>query len=169
MDILSHGLWGGVSVGRKSKKSFWTAFTFGVFPDAFAFGLPISHLLFSMITGGPADFMRGPEDGYANIPSYVFSLYNISHSLVIFLSIFLIVWAIRKKPMWEMGAWGFHVLLDIFTHSDKFFPTPFLWPLSSYTFDGISWGQPMIFFPNVVLLALLYSSWWYIRRKNRVV
>jgi len=43
---------GGVAVGRKSKKSFWTAFAFGVFPDVFAFGLPFSHLLFSILNGG---------------------------------------------------------------------------------------------------------------------
>ncbi|OGZ07117.1 MAG: hypothetical protein A2942_01410 [Candidatus Lloydbacteria bacterium RIFCSPLOWO2_01_FULL_50_20] len=168
MDILSHGLWGGIALGRKNKKSFWTAFSFGMLPDLFAFGLPISHLLFSMITGGEADFIRGPEDGYANIPSYVFSLYDISHSLVVFTFVFLLVWMIRKKPLWEMGAWGLHIVMDIFSHSDAFFPTPFLWPVSDFYFNGMSWGQPTIFFPNIILLTAAYSYWWYRHRKISV-
>jgi len=167
MDILSHGLYGGITLGRKSKRSFWTAFFYGIFPDAFAFGLPISHLLFSMITGGEADFIRGPEDGYRNIPTYVFSLYDISHSLVIFTAMFLLVSAIRRRPPWEMLAWGLHIVMDIFTHSDRFFPTPFLWPLSDFYVNGISWGSPAIFIPNVTLLAIAYGYWWYTRRKSR--
>jgi len=166
MDIFSHGLYGGAVFGRKSKKSFWTAFLFGIFPDVFAFGLPISHLLFSLLVGGQADFIRGPEDGYANIPSYVFTLYDISHSFVIFIALFFLVWVIRKKPLLVMLAWGLHIVMDIFTHSDAFFPTPFLWPLSDYYFSGIGWGQPVIFFPNVTVLALLYSYWWYRNRKT---
>jgi hypothetical protein len=165
MDIFSHGLWGGVTVGRKNKQSFWTAFTFGIFPDAFAFGIPFSHLLFSLIAGGQQDIMIRPGVGHADIPAYVFTLYDISHSLVIFTAAFLLVWAIRKKPLWEMCAWGFHIVLDIFTHSDKFFPTPFLWPVSDFHVNGHSWGTPEIFFPNVALLAILYGYWWWKRRK----
>lgn len=167
MDILSHGLWGAATVGRKSKKSFWTAFSFGMLPDVFAFGIPVSHLLFSMITGGEAEFMRGPEDGYANIPAYVFQLYSISHSLVIFTAVFLLVWAIRKKPIWEMSAWGLHIVMDIFTHSDAFFPTPFLWPVSDFYVNGMSWGEPLIFIPNMAILILVYGYWWHLRRKRK--
>lgn len=166
MDIFSHGLYGGVAFGRKSKKGFWTAFLFGIFPDAFAFGLPMSHLLLSLLAGGEAEFIREPEGGYANIPQYVFTLYDISHSLVIFTAIFLLVWAIRKRPLLEMGAWGLHIVMDIFTHSDAFFPTPFLWPFSDFTFNGISWGQPSIFIPNVTLLVIAYGYWWYRRGKT---
>ncbi len=169
MDILSHGLWGAATLGRKNKKSFWTAFLFGIFPDAFAFGLPISHLFFSMLSGQTADFIRTPNEGYANIPSYVFTLYDISHSLVIFTVLFLLVWAIRKRPLWEMLAWGLHIVMDIFTHSDIFFPTPFLWPISSFHVNGYSWGHPVIFFPNITLLAILYGFWWYQHRKATTI
>lgn len=166
MDILSHGLYGGAALGRKRRADFWLAFFFGIMPDLFAFGLPISHLLFSTLSGEQVDFTRTPDEGYRDIPAYVFSLYNISHSLVVFLATFLLIWLIRKKPLWEMGAWGLHVVMDIATHSERFFPTPFLWPLSDYTFSGISWGEPIIFFPNLILLAVIYGYWWYARRKR---
>ena len=168
MDIFSHGLYGGVTVGRGSKQSYWTAFFFGVFPDVFAFGIPISHLLFSLLSGGNAEIFHSPEDSHASIPSYVFSLYNISHSLIIFILIFGLVWFFRKKPFWEMSAWGLHIVVDIFTHSEKFFPTPFLWPVSDFYVNGHSWGSPEVFIPNVLCLAILYGAWWHQRKKVRM-
>jgi hypothetical protein len=33
MDVISHGLWGGVAFGRKNKKYFWWSFGFGIMPD----------------------------------------------------------------------------------------------------------------------------------------
>lgn len=167
MDIFSHGLWGGVAFGRKSRLSFWTAFLFGVLPDFLAFGPLFIWLIIEWVFLGGSTSHPEPGNGYANIPHYVFSVYNVTHSLIMFLSAFLLVWVIRKKPMWEMSAWGFHVLLDIFTHDKLFFPTPFLWPISDYNFSGVSWGHPIIFFPNVILLTCLYTFWWYKRRKMR--
>ena len=46
MDIISHGLWGGITVGRRSGRSFWTAFCFGVAPDLFAFGPMFANRMF---------------------------------------------------------------------------------------------------------------------------
>ncbi len=164
MDILSHGLYGGVLVGRKSRKSFWTATFFGVAPDLFSFGIFTASIWLG--------YASGPDWGDHHpdmtlIPEYVHTLYNVTHSLVVFSVVFFAVWAIRRKPTWEMFAWGFHVVLDIFTHSFAFFPTPFLWPISDYKFDGAMWGQPMIFIPNVIVLAIFYGYWWYKSKKNR--
>lgn len=169
MDILSHGFWGGVAFGRKSRLSFWTAFLFGVLPDLLAFGPLFVWMIIQWMFLGGTVIHPEPGNGYANIPKYVFSVYDVTHSLIVFFTAFLLVWAIRKKPLWEMSAWGFHVFLDIFTHDKSFFPTPFLWPFSNYGFSGISWGHPIIFFPNVALLALLYAYWWYERRKMRKI
>lgn len=166
MDILSHGLYGGVAFGRQSKNSYWTAFGFGILPDLFAFGLPISHFFFSMLSGESVDFTRTPDEGYRDIPAYVFQLYDLSHSLVVFLAVFLVVWAIRRRVWWEMFAWPLHILVDIFTHSERFFPTPFLWPISDFTVNGRQWGSPEIYIPNLIILASLYWYWWYRSRKT---
>lgn len=160
MDILSHGLWGGIAFGRENRKTFWVAFAFGILPDLLAFGPHFVGSLWDVLSGGT--FMRpDPGNGHMYIPEYVFVTYNITHSIVVFLGAFLIVWAIRKRPYWVMGAWGLHVLVDIPTHNDRFFPTPFVWPVSDYTFNGISWGHPFIFFPNALFLLVLYL--WYFK------
>jgi len=153
MDIISHGLWGSLLVGRQNKTQFWLAFFFGVAPDLFSFGI-FTVLTLLGINSRP-DWSAGPPPMEA-IPAYINTFYNITHSLIIFLIIFTLVSLILKKPLWVMLAWPLHILLDIFTHSSEFFPTPFLWPVASYTFNGIGWGTPSIFFTNWGLLLILY-------------
>ena len=169
MDIFSHGLYGGVAFGRKSKKDYWTAFAFGLLPDLLSFGVLFAFMIGTAVwTGVWPDGPRGGPPELASIPGYVFSLYNLTHSFVTFAVVFGLVWFFRKAPLLTMCAWPLHILVDIFTHSDEFFPTPFLWPLSDYRFDGRSWGDPTIFIPNVLLLTLLYGYWWYRRRKGNL-
>ncbi len=169
MDILSHGLWGSMIFGRKNRRSFWIGFIFGIAPDFFSFGiLLIERLLRSIVTGtwmigtGKPDLME--------VPAYVSHLYDITHSFVIFLVVFAIVWLIRRRsgkgPVWEMLAWPFHIFLDLFTHSTSFFPTPYLWPFSYVPIDGIPWSTPIIFFTNAFFLVLLYSVYFYRKKKS---
>lgn len=162
MDIISHGLWGSLALGRKSKKSFWLAFFFGIAPDLFSFG-PFFAGVFLGLKPWP-NFQIEPTQPI--MPSYVHSLYNITHSAIIFFLAFALVWIFLKGPLWEMLAWGLHILMDIFTHSYKFFPTPFLWPLSDFKINGWHWGSPWIFWPDVVLLVILYFWFFVVRRKH---
>ena len=163
MDILSHGLWGAGTFGRKSKKDFWIAFLFGIAPDFFSFGIfAISNILGIEKRVG---WTKEPPLSDA-IPVYVHTLYNITHSFIPFILIFIIVWIIRKRPYYLMLAWPLHILFDIGTHSTEFFPTPFLWPIISYKFNGVSWSHGEIFIPNILFLALLYGSWGILKLKN---
>jgi hypothetical protein len=157
MDIVSHGLWGGIAFGRKSRSSFWLAFVIGLAPDLFSFGV-----LWTAATLGLAqkpDFSHGtpPE---SSIPQYVHHLYNVTHSLIVFFVVFIVIWLFLKRPVWELFAWGLHILVDVPTHSYAFFPTPILWPLIDWKFDGWQWNTPTILIPNFVILLLLYA--WYL-------
>ncbi len=164
MDILSHGLYGGVAFGRKSKLSYWKAFFFGVMPDLCSFGI---FMIGAFILSDHA-YEPGPPHP-SIIPSYVYTLYNITHSLVVATLVIGCVWYLQKKPMVELFAWPLHILVDIPTHSSAYFPTPFLWPLSDVTVNGISWGSPYIWYPNLALLSILYALWFLERRKQRKV
>lgn len=66
-----------------------------------------------------------------------------------------------------MLAWPLHILIDIPTHTAEFFPTPFLWPVSNFHVDGISWGNPFIFYPDLILLVLSYLIWYFYRIKYK--
>ncbi len=163
MDTLSHGLYGGIAFGRKTKISYWKSFFFGVAPDLFSFGIFTATTVLGLVSG--PDWSAGPPDPSA-IPAYVHTLYDITHSLVIAAIVVGIVWFIQKKPMVELFAWPLHILVDIPTHSSAFFPTPFLWPVSDYHVDGVSWGTPYIFYSNIALVIVLYT-WFYFSRKKR--
>lgn len=164
MDIISHGLWGGVAFGRKNKFQYLQSFFFGMFPDLFSFGIYWIGVLMGFHTH--PEFSAG-HPGPDAIPMYVHTLYNLTHSLVIFLSVLAALWIIRKKPFILLLAWGLHILIDIPTHSLEFFATPFLWPLSDFKVDGINWGSPIIFYPNIILLFAAYFTWWIFYKKNK--
>jgi membrane-bound metal-dependent hydrolase YbcI (DUF457 family) len=94
----------------------------------------------------------------------VHDLYHFTHSFVIFALAFAAVWVFRRKAFLPMLAWPLHIIVDIPTHSTNFFPTPFLWPFfDNLRVDGIPWSHPMIFIPNVVLLAAVYL-WFFVVR-----
>lgn len=164
MDILSHGLWGGVAFGRENKRKFWTAFAFGISPDFLSFGIFSVMNIFGIVSG--PDWSNGPPD-LSSIPPFVSTLYNITHSLIVFAFVFLLVWALRKKPLYEMLAWPLHILMDIPTHSTKFFATPFLWPLSNYKVDGVPWSHPWIFFPDWIFLIAFYLYFFVYKKRKK--
>ncbi|OGI75466.1 hypothetical protein A3D36_02675 [Candidatus Nomurabacteria bacterium RIFCSPHIGHO2_02_FULL_36_29] len=158
MDIFSHGLYGGVAVGRASRRDYVTAFLFGIGPDFLAFG---TFFITSLISTGTLG-----RPNLETIPSYVFTIYDFTHSLVIYVVFFAFLWFFGKKHFAKLTlAWPLHILVDIPTHDVTFFPTPFLWPISDFYIDGASWGQPLIFIPNVIVLSCLYG-YWYVRRKR---
>ncbi|MGB7949040.1 MAG: hypothetical protein WCH75_15250, partial [Candidatus Binatia bacterium] len=68
--------------------------------------------------------------------------------------------------IWVFCAWGLHILVDIPTHSYKFFPTPFLWPVSGFEINGHNWATPEILIPNVVFLTIIYAWFFFVGRKK---
>ncbi|MBU1159598.1 hypothetical protein KKD04_00250, partial [Patescibacteria group bacterium] len=93
MDIVSHGLWGSITFGRKNRKNFWLAFLIGSAPDLLSFGI-YSFFAFLGIASG-VDWSNGLPDPN-QIPVYAHWLYNFTHSLIIFAVVFGIVWIILK-------------------------------------------------------------------------
>ncbi len=193
MDIVSHGLWGALlakavnvrlrrkKVGGEARKldpllaGFW-----GFAPDLVAF-TPI-FLLFGggMLSGHlePENFPRPTqaEAAGANVSGIFWlthAIYSVTHSAVVFVAIFFGVWAFRKFVlkrrypfMWELTPWALHLLMDLPTHSYRFYPTPILWPISEWRFDGIPWSTPWIFAANYIALALGFYLMH--RRRRRV-
>ncbi|HLD06169.1 MAG TPA: hypothetical protein VJC16_01380 [Candidatus Nanoarchaeia archaeon] len=146
MDFLAHYLWS-YAIYFSRKRAALIALV-GVAPDAISFG---PHLVYSLLSTG---LQLGPP---ANIPDYVHVLYQLTHSLVIFLAAAGIAYAVTRRFPWILGPWGIHILIDIPTHTEAFFPTPFLWPLSSYTVSGISWAAPWFMVANYAALLAAFS------------
>ncbi|TSC70924.1 MAG: membrane protein [Parcubacteria group bacterium Gr01-1014_46] len=166
MDIFSHGLYGGVAFGRKTKRDYITAFLFGIGPDLLAFG-PFFIFAFLGFVPFPTGRIEPPSSNV--IPEYIHSLYNFTHSFIIYALFFALLWFLGKKTFAKLTlGWPLHILIDMPVHSLNFFPTPFLWPVSDFHIDGVPWSNPYIFFPNIIVLLVLYVFWFFKKKRKRL-
>jgi hypothetical protein len=158
MDIFAHALW--TSAGaRGANESFfkkhrisvaWTAF-WGIFPDLFAFGIP-------MILSVPMIIKNGFHFDRSLLLGLPQELYQYSHSLVIWAVVFLVVWLIAKRPKLALLGWALHILIDIPSHAGTFYPTPFLFPISNYKFlHGIPWSNKWYMLINYSCLLIVFG------------
>jgi len=155
MDTISHALWTNlifkeIPVGERS-----FIIAFGILPDYIAFSL-VTVKNFIKRT------MSFEEPPMSALPKYVFQLYDITHSLVIWLAVFLVL-RLLGLDFWLLAfyGWGLHILLDVFTHTTEFFPTPILWPFSRFHFSGINWSNKWFMLFNYALLLFLYLVFYF--------
>ena len=164
MDIVAHGLWAtAAAVGAKTKlrghiRVGWAAW-WGVFPDLFAFTAPVTISLWQRLTDPVQAASQSTPHVMLHMP-LARDLYQISHSLIVMMLVFGLVWLVRRRPAFELLAWALHVSMDIPSHTTRFFATPFLWPISSYRFSGISWGNRWFMMCNYGALVIVYVYLW---------
>lgn len=179
MDILAHTLWTAAAAKtvnfrlQKKVNVRWSAF-WGVFPDLFAFTLPFTWLIWQRLFGNPdlARFPR-PEHTEPVIPTppvfnLASTLYNYSHSLIIFAVVFAVIWGLRRRPVWELLGWLLHILIDIPSHTTAFYPTPLFWPISNFRTSGVSWADPKFMVINYSALIVTYLIFFLVKRRKKI-
>jgi len=181
MDIFAHTLWanaGARVINKKLEKkgkslrlhTLWTAF-WGVFPDLFAFSIPFAISIIGLISGS----ISFDTISHHNLPNgfdLAHTLYQYSHSLVVWAGVFIVSWIVSKRPRWELLGWALHILIDIPSHIIEFFPTPFLFPISDFKFAyGVSWGSQWYMIVNYVALLATFLTLTFKRKthKNKTV
>ena len=169
MDIFAHTLWttvlareGNIEAKKKNKKFkinlFWAGF-FGIFPDLFAFTIPFIFSFCKVISRQQAFGLMDERHKVADGFNLAHTLYQYSHSLIIWLLVFFIVWLIFKRPIWELLGWALHILIDIPSHSAIFYPTPFLFPVSTYVFPyGVAWSGMYFMIINYSALLVVWGG-----------
>jgi hypothetical protein len=159
MDIIAHGLWAaaGATVARKSAHARirlgWTVF-WAMFPDLLAFGPPVAVGLWLLLTGGSLRGGRLPRVNFG------VQLYPLGHSLIVFLLVFAVTSLLARRVVLELLGWLSHILIDIFTHSYRYYATRFLWPLSDIRFNGLPWWTPWFWISTYVALGTVYFLLW---------
>lgn len=162
MDVIAHALWTTAAAGAGRRKLHrrihlgWAAF-WGIFPDLFSFTIPAVVRIWWYATGTTQSLLpdaHGPQRF-----QFVWQLYHFSHSLLVFVVVFGVVWWLARRPVLELLGWGLHILIDIVTHRG-IFAIHFLWPLSSYGFDGIRWESPWLLTMNYGLLIAVFGWMW---------
>ena len=177
MDVISHWFMGsGVTHGRTR---FWAAGSMGVLPDLLVF---VPNSFFFMLAG-----ISRPEIDETTVTGvlgwYAWEAYQITHSLFWVTTGFLLTWwyfekkgvsqlfftsenlSARNAAFFLWLPWLLHILNDIPTHVKQFFPTPFLAPISDYTFDGVRWSTPWVWLTNLAIILMIWGFIFY-RKKT---
>lgn len=163
MDIFAHGLYAGAlgkTVGgtkKERKKIIGLSVLFGMLPDLIAFGPSFLVGIFGVSTG---------HHGLVGSINLSQILYPYTHSLVIAVGVLILVWVIRRQWWIPLFGWILHILIDIPLHTPDFFPTPFLFPASSWTSPvGISWGNTYVLVGTWIII-ISYYLWLFLRNRK---
>lgn len=159
MDVLAHFLWSSAVFFRY--KWCWWAGVVGMLPDLLSMGILTIVRAIQFFFEDWA-YILGP------VPQWLNYLYNFTHSIVIWVLLFWIIWLWVQKPPYIMFAWLLHIVIDIFTHAPGHFPTPILWPFSTWYYAyGVRWVTPLFMVINYSALAVLYGIIALHYRQNR--
>jgi len=155
MDIISHALWTNLVFKELPTEQRSLAVLFGVLPDFVSFFRVFGkHFIQKTM-----HYTNPPINVF---PRFVFKLYNITHSLVIWLGVFMLLKILGFTYLALIFCgWGLHILLDVFTHTSNFFPTPILWPFSNFHFSGIQWSNKWFMLFNYAILLFLYLTFYF--------
>ena len=167
MDTVSHALYGYAMLSRDRRLAWWGALA-GAAPDILFF---VPYQVEALVKYGRAGLQAGHDPGIwrANGPPMPPALleayhhyYVYTHSLVLLALLASIVYAVGwRRWTWLAVPYALHIVMDVPTH-ERYLTQPFF-PLSPWTFQGLSWSDPRIFVPNMVALVLVYAV---IRRRR---
>jgi hypothetical protein len=178
MDILAHGLWAGIGMAWLARRRPITrrdgvaAVALAVAPDL----VQLLPLLWAAATGsGPQvllDYVRARPGGEPAMPPgvalWAHHLHCVMHSALVAGAVTAIVWRWRGAMWWPLLGWWSHIVIDVFTHSADFYPSPVLYPITQRGFDGVAWNTPWFAAVNYTALALaLLALAWSARRRRR--
>lgn len=145
MDIFAHGFWALILFFKHPLRKW--AFLIALLPDIFTFS---PHLLVDHAMNS------GNQQVYH-------VLYPLTHSLLIAPLLLAIVYLVTKKVILLVasGAWASHVVLDTFTHTLNYYPTPYFYPFTSPYLFAVDYHTVWFTVVNYALLIsiIVYLQW----------
>ncbi len=96
------------------------------------------------------------------------NLHCIPHSAIVAGVVTLLVWSWRRALWIPLLGWWSLGVIDVFTHSADYYPSPVLWPITREGFDGARWHTTPFMAVNYIALIVAYlwllPRWWRTRR-----
>jgi hypothetical protein len=174
MDILAHGLWVGVGAAwmhrhrRLDRRTTALAVALAVVPDL-AQLLPLVYLaLFSpdgwTVLLAYANALPGYEPAMSPIVTKLtHHLHCVMHSALVAGVVTAISWVWLRQFWIPLLGWWSHILIDVFTHSADFYPSPIFYPVTNWGFDGIAWNTPWFMVANYIVILVSAFAFRYRR------
>jgi hypothetical protein len=171
MDIVAHGLWAAIGVAALrrhravSNADAVTAVGLAAAPDLAQLLPLLGAALFSVegwrVLWAYATALPGMEPvlaPWAELLSH--HAHCVLHSAVVAAVVTALLWA-RTKALWlPLLGWWSHIVIDVFTHSAEFYPSPVLYPFTQRGFDGLAWNTPAFMAANYLALAVAATYLW---------
>ena len=83
-----------------------------------------------------------------------YHLHCVMHSAIVAGAVTLLVWGALRWFWIPLLGWWSHIVIDVFTHSADFYPSPVLYPITQRGFDGVAWNTPWFMVVNYLALTL---------------
>jgi hypothetical protein len=183
MDIAAHMLWVGAATAIAARRipidrrQAVAAIALAGLPDVLQL-LPVAA---SALTGHTpwsalvelAIAVPGQEPALpASVAVASHHLHCIAHSAVVAGALTLALGIVMRCLWLPLLGWWSHILIDVFTHSAEFYPSPALYPITYQGFDGIAWNEPWFMALNYMALAAILVGvavrrWQLGRREKR--
>jgi LexA-binding, inner membrane-associated putative hydrolase len=166
MDILAHGLWVGVGAAwayrhrRLDRRTTVLAVGLAVLPDL-AQLLPLVYLALVSSDGWAvllayANALPGHEPPLSpRVAELTHHLHCVMHSAWVAGGVTAVLWVWLGRFWLPLWGWWSHIVIDVFTHSADFYPSPVFYPLTYWGFDGVAWNTPWFMVANYVSIALV--------------
>jgi membrane-bound metal-dependent hydrolase YbcI (DUF457 family) len=173
MDTFSHAAWGYAVLSRLPARVAVAGAIAGAAPDLLFF-IPskveqIAELGWrrGLSIGGEPGIWRaeGPPLPPELVEAY-WRYYVWTHSLLVLAAALAVGWVVARRDrrwLWLGAPYAMHILMDIPTH-ERYRTQPF-YPLWDWQFPGLSWGDPRIFWPHLIVLVSVYVWLWNGRRR----
>jgi hypothetical protein len=176
MDILAHALWASAGVAGAHRR--WPmALCTAAATVALALLPDLGHMLpivgWSLLGDGSATqlwayatAMPGQEPAMPLLVGmWSHHLHCILHSAIVAGVVTMLLWLVLRSLWIPLLGWWSHIVIDIFTHSQDFYPAPVLYPITQRGFDGIAWNTPWFMVLNYTALAI--TALWLWRNAKR--
>ena len=176
MDILAHALWAGAGIALARRRwivptrTLIATVVLAALPDVFHL-LPIAgwwifgdgsvQALWAYAVAVPGQEPALP----AMVELWSHHLHCVAHSAILAGAMTLVFWAIRRSLWIPLLGWWSHIIIDVFTHSADYYPSPVLYPITERGFDGVAWNTPWFMVVNYTALAA--TGIWIGRTKSR--
>ena len=180
MAILSHALWVGVgaAVAQRMKpienKTVGAIVALAVLPAVIHLVPILSWALFG--DGTPAALyayvvaLPGQEPPMPTIIDLLAHHFHcIMHSAIVASVVTLLTWLTWRALWIPLLGWWSHIVIDVFTHSIDYYPSPVIYPITNRGFDGLAWSKPVYLALNYVLLVAAYLWLFRTRRRSKAI
>ncbi|MDH4062700.1 MAG: hypothetical protein OEU94_17970 [Aquincola sp.] len=174
MDVVAHGLWAGIGIAAVrrhwpvSRRAAIATVALAVVPDLAQLLPLLAALLFRGDGVRVITAYAGALPGFdPTLPPQLrlplHHLHCAMHSAVVAALVTVLLWLTLKSFWWPLAGWWSHIVIDVFTHSADFYPSPVLYPFTERGFDGVAWNSPLALVANYAALGAA-AAWLATRR-----